>query len=275
MTYNPFSVQFLRSALRHNNLWLSSRRGQNYLTDKNIAEKLISHIPDNSVVLEAGSGLGALTHLMVRQFKTYSIELDGGIYDLLKAYLSNDNLVLINGDFLKYDLGAIKENRLFFVSNTPYSIAGEIVRKFVGSVKFSQGLCMLQDEMVRRMAADVSSASYGPFAILCCLYLDIKKLFTVVRKSFYPEPSVDSIVIRMEKKGFKIPQDDFNKFLRKGFLARRKTLYNNLKLMGFSIAGIEALGLDPSLRPQDIDPPGWVKLYKLYVSFRMKCLSRP
>lgn len=268
MTYNPFSVQFLKSALRYNKLWLSTGRGQNYLIDKNIAEKIVSFIPEGSVIFEAGSGLGALTSLLFRKFKTYSIEIDGGIYNLLKEYLAGDNLLLINGDFLKIDLSVFGEKEFFFVSNAPYSIAGELIRKFTGDQRFRTGLCMLQDEMVQRMLAEVSSASYGPFAILTSLFLSVRKLFQVGRQSFYPAPSVDSAVVMIQKKSLSLPQDDFNIFLRKGFLARRKTLYNNMKNLGFSAAVLEGMGINPALRPQDIAPADWERLYYKYVALQ-------
>jgi len=264
MTYNPFSVQFLKSVLHYNRLWLSTSRGQNYLIDKNIAEKIVSFIPGSSVVFEAGSGLGALTHLLAEKFNTYSIEIDHGIYVLLKQYLSGPGLVLINGDFLKYDLELLSEKELFFVSNAPYSIAGEIIKKFVDSDKFQLGLCMLQLDMVKRMSAPVSSASYGPFTILCCHYLSVKKLFPVGRNSFFPEPSVDSAVIQLKKKSSDLPQKDFSIFLRKGFKARRKTLGNNLIPLGISQNGIEKININPLLRPQDITPFEWEKLYRLF-----------
>ncbi|MGA2142655.1 MAG: 16S rRNA (adenine(1518)-N(6)/adenine(1519)-N(6))-dimethyltransferase RsmA [Brevinematales bacterium] len=266
MTYNPYSVQFLKSALQSNKLWLSSARGQNYLIDRNIAEKMISYIPSSEslAVVEAGSGLGSLTNILAEKFKTYSIEIDGGIYTLLKQYLTNKNLVLINGDFLKFDPGSIQEKQLFFISNTPYSIAGEIIRKFAEDEIFHEGLCMLQEEMVQRMSAAVSSPAYGPFTILCSHYLTVKKLFQVGRQSFYPVPSVDSTVVHISKKTSLIRQEDFNIFLRKGFLARRKTLLNNLKPLGFTPPGLEKMGINPALRPQDITPEQWETLYRIY-----------
>jgi 16S rRNA (adenine1518-N6/adenine1519-N6)-dimethyltransferase len=266
MTYNPFSVQFLKCALRGKNLFLSRWRGQNYLIDKNIAFKIASYIPANSIVFEAGSGMGALTHIIADKFKVFSIEIDRGIYDLLMVNLEKPSLTLINADFLKFDISGITAPELFFVSNTPYSIAGEIIKKFINCKKFRQGIVMLQDEMLQRMLAPVSNYSYSPFTVLCSHYLEIKKLFSVGRNSFFPVPSVDSAVIFMKKKDSGIPQKEFNSFLRESFLSRRKTLLNNLKKLGFSAKNIEKKGINPLLRPQDIDTEGWVMLFKEYMN---------
>ncbi len=266
MTYNPFSVQFLKYALRPKNLWLSGGRGQNYLIDKNAALKIVSFIPENSIVFEAGSGMGALTHIIAEKFRIYSIEIDRGIFELAAGFIKSPNLTLLNGDFLKFDIRGIGAERLFLVSNTPYSIAGEIIKKFVGCNEFKEGILMLQEEMFERMQAPVSGSSYSAFSVLCSYYLKIRKLFSVGRNSFFPVPSVDSAVISIEKRERAVLQDELNAFLRKGFLARRKTLQNNLKHLGFSRQDIEKIGINPSLRPQDIDTDGWAALFDAYKS---------
>ncbi len=261
MIYNPFSVQFLKEALHQNKLWLSQERGQNYLIDRNNAVKIVSCIPPASTVLEVGSGMGALTCLMIESHKVFSIEIDKGIFEFLNSELKSPNLILFNEDFLKFDLSKLKEKDLFFVSNVPYSIAGEVIKKFIDSPEFNAGIMMLQEELVGRILARPSSSQFGPFSILCRYYLDIEKLFPVSRNSFFPAPSVDSAVIQMKKKKTSIPQDAFNLFLRKAFLAKRKTIYNNLKDSGFSKEALIKTGVDPAVRPQDITIELWEKLY--------------
>jgi 16S rRNA (adenine1518-N6/adenine1519-N6)-dimethyltransferase len=212
-------------------------------------------------VLEVGSGLGALTYLMIDRYKVYSLEIDKGIFELLNSLLKKPNLILFNEDFLKFDLSKLNEKILFFISNVPYSITGEVLKKFIDCPEFNAGIMMLQEELLERMLAPVSDSQFGPFSILCRYYLDVKKLFPVNRNSFFPAPTVDSAAIQMNKKKTSIPQNAFNTFLRKAFLAKRKTIYNNLKDSGFSKEALIKTGVDPAVRPQDITIELWEKLY--------------
>ncbi len=264
MKYNPFSPQFIRKALQQNNLWLSKNRGQNYLIDKNTADKMMELIPPDSPVFEVGTGLGALTHLIMKRQEIYAIEIDKGIFLLLLQYVPALMDSLHHQDFLKMDLSVLEAKHYFFVSNLPYSISGEAIKIFINSPVFSRGVLMLQKEFVSRMNAPVGSKFYAVMSILSQTFLDIEIQFDVKRSAYFPAPSVDSQVITISKKQVDIRQDAFRDFLVKSFSAKRKTLANNMKKLGISTEQILSLGIDPGKRPQELDPLQWQSLYKTY-----------
>jgi 16S rRNA (adenine1518-N6/adenine1519-N6)-dimethyltransferase len=260
MDYNPYSSVFISRILQENNLWLSRNKGQNYLIDRNIAQMIIDAVPPDIPVLEVGSGLGSLT-LLLSTRRTYSIEIDRGIYKLLSSILSSPGLTLILDDFLKYDLSRINEKELYFVSNLPYSISGEAIRRFIEENIFREGIVMVQREFLDRMTAKPGGGDYGVLAVLSQTFLSAEELFPVSRNCFFPAPTVDSVVVRLRKKEKAVDQNELKVFLQKAFQSRRKTIRNNLKSFPIESAKLEELGIDPRSRPEEIPVEKWMELF--------------
>lgn len=263
MEYNPFASSFIKSALQQNDLWLSGKRGQNYLIDGNIARKIVGEIPGELAVFEVGTGLGALTYLIAEEREVYSLEIDKGIVETVTPFLSQPRIRLIHGDVLKFDPDSLPPEQMVFVSNVPYSISGEVIRLFIEWKKFSEGIVMLQKEFVERMTSPPGGKNYGVLSILSQTFLEILPLFTVKRTAFFPEPGVDSTVVRIRKKGVQIDQNAFKEFLSAGFASRRKTLRNNMKRSGINDEQLREWGFDPDTRPERLSMEDWLKLYRM------------
>lgn len=264
VNYMPFNATYIKSLLKSNSLWLSKKRGQNYLIDKNIAKKIVNLIPSDTIVFEVGTGLGALTLMIADARKIYSLEIDKGIYEIVAKHIDSPNIILIHEDFLKYNLDEIQETEMFFVSNLPYSISGEAIKRFIDCKKFNEGVVMVQSEFADRAIANHGSRDFGVFSILSQTYLDIEKSFIVNHSCFFPAPSVDSTVIVLKKKTCDIPQDDFKRFLSFGFASKRKTVLNNLKRCGFTKKILEENAIIPTSRPEQISVENWQLLYRVY-----------
>ena len=82
MTWNPYKASEIQKTLQKSDLWLSRSRGQNYLIDRNIASKIVAHIPPDAVVFEVGCGLGSLT-ILLPPHKVYAVDIDHGILSLV------------------------------------------------------------------------------------------------------------------------------------------------------------------------------------------------
>jgi 16S rRNA (adenine1518-N6/adenine1519-N6)-dimethyltransferase len=84
------------------------RLGQNFLTDRNVQNKIIRScaIKPTDVVLEIGPGRGELTSLIAQVAKQlYAVELDPDLYKHLKvAFKGQDKVRLINKDILDFDI---------------------------------------------------------------------------------------------------------------------------------------------------------------------------
>jgi 16S rRNA (adenine1518-N6/adenine1519-N6)-dimethyltransferase len=122
---------------------------------------------------------------------------------------------------------------------------------------------MLQKEVVDRMAAEPGSKAFGRLTIMLGCYLDIDALFDVDRLSFDPPPAVTSAVVRLRPKPDASVQIDDSQLLASlvaaAFSQRRKTLRNALKAHATE-EDLQALDIDPGLRPENIAISDWVAL---------------
>jgi 16S rRNA (adenine1518-N6/adenine1519-N6)-dimethyltransferase len=128
---------------------------------------------------------------------------------------------------------------------------------------------MVQKEVGERFAAQPGGKEYGVLSVLLGVYSRVKPLFTVGPAQFYPQPKVESLVLRIDFPEELPPGPPSFRFLRGlvsiAFQQRRKTLQNSLK--GF--AGMDAHGLrdafqrsgiDPMRRPETLSPEEFFRL---------------
>lgn len=112
---------------------------------------------------------------------------------------------------------------------------------------------MLQKEVVLRLAAKPGDNHYGRLGIMAQYYCQVDNLFLVPPGAFNPAPKVDSAIVRLiPHKTLPIVAKDvtiLQNVVRTAFGQRRKTLRNNLKPL-MAAEQLEALGIDPSLRPE-------------------------
>jgi 16S rRNA (adenine1518-N6/adenine1519-N6)-dimethyltransferase len=151
-----------------------------------------------------------------------------------KALTLMPGVKLIPGDFLKnWQRAAEQEGKPDkILGNLPYSSASAFILALLeadcipGKMIFT-----IQKEMYQRMAASPGSKNYSSFSVVCQFACQIKYHGDLQPGSFYPEPGVVSSIMEM------IPRHDirlsvsrqvFFRFLHTLFLARRKTLKNNL-----------------------------------------------
>ena len=127
---------------------------------------------------------------------------------------------------------------------------------------------MVQKEAAQRLCATPGTREAGAVTLAVQYYAEAETLFGVSRGSFMPAPNVDSAVIRLSVR--KQPpchvEDERQMFrlIRAGFNQRRKTLLNSLTAAGFSktaiAAALEAAGLSPTARAEELTLTDWAKL---------------
>ena len=90
---------------------------------------------------------------------------------------------------------------------------------------------MVQKEVAERFSANPKSREYGSISVMLNYFYDIKNLFIVPKKCFYPVPGVDSAVIGLSSKEtlLEVDFDKFNKLVKNSFQFKRKNLRNNLR----------------------------------------------
>ena len=224
--------------------------GQHFLTDKNIAEKIVSSLPDHPpLVLEIGPGTGVLSGLLLQDdSKEYLfIETDRESVDYLGERFPGIENKLIHDDFLKADLKGLLHDNYQIIGNLPYNISSQIFfRMLEDKDRMQSAVVMIQKEVAERIKANHGNKTYGILSVLLQTWYDIEYLFTVSEHVFNPPPKVKSAVIRLRRNNtLDIGCDTKHYFnvVKSGFNQRRKTLRNSLKALisGKDTSSIEDL----------------------------------
>ena len=191
------------------NFHFKKRLGQNFLIDNNIVNNIINkaNIDEKTLVIEIGTGAGALTNKLVEKAKyVISYEIDTELKDILEPMFKDiDNLKIIYDDFLGRDIikdiGDYKYNRMMIIGNLPYYITTPIINKIIeDKIPITEMIIMVQKEVAERLIAKPGVKDYNSLSIFIDYYFEVDKLFSVSQHVFIPKPKVDSVVIRLRKR---------------------------------------------------------------------------
>ncbi len=250
------------------NLKPLKRFGQNFLTDPNILNKIVTEIFPKSEenIIEIGPGKGALTGKLLEKVKSISaIEIDKRVREELSEKFPQ--LKLISGDFLELDLKnlySLKNKKLRVVGNIPYNITSPILFKLIENNNLvNDSVLMVQYEVSKRIKGTKGTKDYGILSVLLNFFADVKFCFKVSPSSFYPKPNVDSAVIHLFFKEIEIT-DEMKSYLIKvvkaSFGNRRKTLKNSLSNSIFMDIDFGNSGVDLTKRAEQLDIEDFLKL---------------
>lgn len=185
--------------------------GQNFLIDLKISSKIIelAEIESFENVCEIGTGKGILTPYLCKNAKfVKSFEIDKKIYEKIKVLTTKfSNLEIINEDILKYDQPLEFD---VFVSNIPYSKSKEIL-SWLATKKFKRGIIMVQDEFSQKIQSKPGDKNYRAISAITQYCFSIEAKFKVNKKSFYPQPKVNSQVIKIIHKNRILSKDLISK----------------------------------------------------------------
>lgn len=246
--YAPSTIKDIKA--RHD-FQLSRSLGQNFLTDKNIIDKIVEapEIGPRDLVIEIGPGIGVLTAEAARRAaKVVAVEIDRKLIPILKETLSEfDNIEILNQDILKTDLHEILEqNREYkgqkiegvkIIGNLPYYITTPIIMKILEEgVPADSITIMMQKEVADRLKAPPGSRTYGAISAAVAYYCRVDHVANVPKEVFIPQPKVDSAVLKLSLRKEKplelINEKLFFQCIKAGFGQRRKTLLNSLTGVG-------------------------------------------
>ena len=119
---------------------------------------------------------------------------------------------------------------------------------------FERAILMVQKEFAERMAAKPRTADYGRLSVTSQLLFNVKILKKVKRGSFSPPPEVDSAIVLLTKKPFKI-----DPWLEKVILALFQHK-NQMAAKALKHAGISTGRPIPKKRAREMPPGEIVKL---------------
>ncbi|ASW74213.1 16S rRNA methyltransferase [Chryseobacterium piperi] len=212
--------------------------GQHFLTDENIARKIVEGLSfDNyNTIMEVGPGMGVLTkYLLEKEQYIYLAEIDTESIDYLKKHYPKVTEKNFVGDFLKQDFAVINNEQVAVIGNFPYNISSQILFKIIDHYELVPEMVgMFQKEVAERTAAVPRTKDYGILSVLIQAYYDVSYMFTVHENVFNPPPKVKSGVIKLTrnpKEGLVGNEVLFKQIVKAGFNQRRKKLSNSLKVL--------------------------------------------
>ena len=232
------------------------RLGQHFLNDPAILGRIVDALGPvaGETVLEIGPGKGSLTRvLLARGLHVVAIEKDPELGQGL-------GVEVIRGDALKIPWPPVAK----VVGNIPYYITSPLIEKALTPPLPERVVFLVQAEVADRLAAKPGSKTYGALSIGVQAVCRVEKLFGVAPGAFTPPPKVRSAVVRLTPLSTPLIGRDetqpFRAFVTACFSKRRKQLKNAAP--GLNAAELEALGVDPELRPERLPPETFVRLMR-------------
>lgn len=256
--------------------------GQNFLIDEDVVSEIVkgSGAGPEDLVIEIGPGRGALTEALANTAgRVIAIELDERMIPGLRVRLfDKDNVEIIHADVLEIDINALiagareagRPETVRIIGNLPYYITTPIIMKLLEeNIEADSITVMVQKEVGERLIAEPGVRSAGAITYTVNYYCEARSICEVPRTAFEPQPKVDSMVIRLDRRREPpVKAEDADRMFRcikAGFMMRRKTMANALTaLPAYGKADIERAllnaGIDPARRAESLTMEEFARL---------------
>jgi 16S rRNA (adenine1518-N6/adenine1519-N6)-dimethyltransferase len=262
------------------------RLGQHFLIDGNLMRRLAdsADLEPQDVVIEVGAGTGGLTDLLAaRAGRVLCVEIDQDLVGILEdRFREATQVTVIRGDILESKhrimtavVEVIREaagattGSVKLVANLPYQIATPLVMNLLVDYPEVRRLCFtVQMEVGGRITAAPNTKAYGPLSIVSQALCTIQTLAKLPAQVFWPRPSVDSVMLRMDVGDPPFADREqiggFSTLVRRTFDHRRKTLRSALGyVLDESDHARVCRTFDVSRRPESFTVPEWLEIHRV------------
>ncbi len=229
------NVKEIKKICKKNDFVPLRRRGQNFLINPKVIGRIVdvAEINGDDVILEIGPGLGALTKPIADKCKkVIAVEIDRKLVEILKERLSNYiNIEIIKGSILDGTSNLdLRKKKYKVIANLPFNITGRVLRILLEQRNKPELIVIVvQKEVAQRIVAQPPHMSLLSLAIQ--FYSQVNAVFSINKSNFWPQPRVDSTILKIRPNKSKIKQeieDKFFQLINAGFSSKRKYLLNNL-----------------------------------------------
>jgi len=237
------------------------------LMDSQIGTSMVDwlNLQGTDTVIEIGPGLGALTEILVNRLpgppaKIYAVEIDPRFVAKLNTMFLDDlHVAIVQENVLSWLPQFVIEADFKVLGSLPYYITSPILHALVKMQK-KPSCCVLliQKEVAKKICAVSPDSSY--LSTFIQTFFRVEYLATVPKEKFEPAPKVDGGIIRLTRNDLEMSLEDMGKyeaFLHRGFSKPRKML--NKVFTGEELAQV---GLDKSLRPQNVTVDQWLGMFR-------------
>ncbi|MCK0473896.1 23S rRNA (adenine(2058)-N(6))-methyltransferase Erm(A) [Halalkalibacter sp. APA_J-10(15)] len=182
---------------------------QNFITSKKHVKEILNLTNINKLdnVIEIGSGKGHFTKELVKMSRSVTaIEIDENLCRTSQIAVETfENIKVINTDILKFAFPKDKNYKIF--GNIPFNISTNIVKKITFESRVKSSYLLVEKGFANRLQ-NLQRA----LGLLLMVEMDIKILTKVPRVYFHPKPSVDSLLIILERHEPLILKKDYKKY---------------------------------------------------------------
>lgn len=267
----------LREVIAAHGLNAKKSLGQNFLLDLNLTRKIARGAGDltEGTVIEVGPGPGGLTRALLMEGATrvIAIERDArclpALEEISTAYPGR--LTVVEGDAMTVDEAALASPAKI-VANLPYNVGTALLIKWLTLEPWppfwTSLTLMFQREVAERICAAPGGKAYGRLAVLSQWRSTPAILFDVPPTAFVPAPKVTSSVVHITPSAPPANAPSVGALARvtaAAFGQRRKMLRGSLKqLTATPEPLLEAVGIAPTARAEEVDVAGFCRLAKAF-----------
>ena len=273
------NIKDVKNLCKKYGVYPSKKMGQNFLINEAVLKKIIktADLSKNDIVLEIGPGIGNLTlELAKKAGKVIAIEKDKRMCEILRKVLEGlniRNVRVINNDILKLDPKRYTLKPYRVIANLPYYITSPVIRKFLEAKKTpKEMILMVQKEVAQRICNRPPDMSI--LSVSVQFYAQPKIISFVSKKSFWPQPKVDSAILQISPIHANLARIDtslFFKIVKAGFSHPRKQLINNLSRLNFSSKNLSGQARDKKVNREKVK--NWLLKNKVKPTQRAETLT--
>ncbi|TDD38468.1 ErmE/ErmH/ErmO/ErmR family 23S rRNA (adenine(2058)-N(6))-methyltransferase [Nonomuraea terrae] len=234
---------------------------QNFMVDEHAVELMIKAAAPEGLVLEPGPGEGVLTFALAEAgAQVIAYEVDPRLAGRLASRTRDDSrITVVRGDFT----AARAPREPFAVAgNIPYAITSKIVDWCLRAPSLTSATLLTQREYARKRTGD-----YGRWSLVTVEswpWFHWRLGDTVGREAFRPVPSVDSAILRIERRPEPLVAErrSYQELVELGFGGVGGSVRASLKARYDGVdAALEAAGVARDAVVGHVHPDQWVTLW--------------
>ncbi len=191
------SLEETKQLLRTHRITPNKLLGQNFMVEPTLYPKICiyAELSGSDVVLDAGAGFGFLTRFLADKCRAVvAVEKDPQVAKVLREQVRGfGNVTVVEGDVLKAELPEFNK----VIAIPPYYLSSNLVTWLIEQ-KIDCAVMIVQKEFADRLVAPVGSEEYGWLTVVTLQRAEVELLDAVPKALFYPQPEVDSIIVRLK-----------------------------------------------------------------------------
>ncbi len=191
------SLEEIRQLLLIHRISPNKLLGQNFMVEPDFYPKLGNYagLMASDVVLDAGAGFGFMAKFLSDKCKAViAVEKDPEVTAVLREHVKGlGNIIVVEGDVLKVQLPPFNK----VIAIPPYYLSSQLVI-WVLKRRVDCAVMVVQKEFAQRLVARVGREEYGWLTVVTQHLAEAELLDSVPKDKFYPQPEVDSVILRLK-----------------------------------------------------------------------------